>query len=101
MNTTPKQLHGKVWRVLANDGDAAVELENKGVFDELVVDRWLHIEQMDHNRWWMRVGDARILIVLDDTGKATVDIHRGLYEDVKGTTKLYYDPDEDSPETGK
>ena len=26
-------------------------------FDELVLDDWFHIERMDHNEFWMRVGD--------------------------------------------
>lgn len=28
------------------------------VFDELVVDDWFHIEQMDTRLWWMRIGNA-------------------------------------------
>ena len=55
---------GRKWRLLAKERDRTpvVEIENKGVFDELVVDQWLHIEQMSRSVWWMRLGDASINI---------------------------------------
>ncbi len=37
------------------DGSNAVEIENKGVFDELVLDDWFHIEHMEERQWWLRV----------------------------------------------
>jgi len=42
---------GRKWRLLAKERDRTpvVEIENKGVFDELVVDQWLHIEQMSRS----------------------------------------------------
>lgn len=78
---------GACWRVLARRGSEAVELENEGVLDEVVIDDWLHLEQMDTRQWWMRLGDARIVITIGPTGKACVDIERGSYEDVSGETK--------------
>jgi hypothetical protein len=83
---TEKKTHGRAWRVLAHrDGDH-VALENEGVFDELVVDDWLHIEQMDDNIWWLRLGDARILVTLQTDGPPTLDVERGVYAPPKGMT---------------
>jgi len=39
-------------------------------FDELVVGQWLHVEWMDADRWWMRVGDVVIWITVDPSGDA-------------------------------
>lgn len=39
-------------------------------FDELVIDEWFHLEQMDRNSWWMRVGDVDIWVRVAN-GKAT------------------------------
>lgn len=47
------------------------ELENRGVFDELVVDDWLHIEQMDERSYWMRIGRDRVYVTFDADGRAT------------------------------
>jgi hypothetical protein len=51
---------GSRWRVLARDGERQISAQNEGIFDELVVDDWLHLEQMDDTRWWMRLADVRI-----------------------------------------
>jgi hypothetical protein len=79
---------GSKWRVLAHSGTRHFEMENEGVFDELVVDDWLHIEQMDTNVWWMRVGDAWINVTLSQDGQPEVDVERGFYEDPYGTTTV-------------
>ncbi len=51
------------------------------VFDELVLGGWLHLEQMDDNSYWMRVGDARIDIMVDQkTGKVMLNIEREAYK---------------------
>ena len=83
---------GKSWRVLARDGDASVELENRGVIDELVVDDWLHLEQMHSHQWWMRVGDARVWINVEGSNKVRVDIERGFYQEISGETTAVTDP---------
>jgi hypothetical protein len=59
---------GLKWRLLAHLENRYFEVENQGSFDELVVDGWLHIEQMDANVWWMRVGDASINVTYPRTG---------------------------------
>jgi hypothetical protein len=54
-----KVVHGARWRLLAHRANGSLEIENDGQFDELVVDDWLHIEQMEPAVWWLRVGLAR------------------------------------------
>lgn len=76
---------GSTWRIGAQRGDERFEVENEGVLDEVVIDRWLHLEQMDENEWWMRVGDARIWIRIDAGGDAHIDVERNAYE--SGTNK--------------
>lgn len=29
-------------------------------FDELVIDQWFHLEMIDENLYWMRVGDYKV-----------------------------------------
>ena len=84
---------GSEWRVLAHDGDREVQLANQGTFDELVVDHWLHVEQIDERTWWARVGDARLMIRVDDVGDVTVDIERGFYGVVRGGTRAHEAPE--------
>ena len=78
---------GRSWRVLAHSERGPVELENQGILDEIVVDDWLHLEQMNESQWWMRVGDARLWISIEGDGKARVNIERGCYDDIRGETK--------------
>jgi hypothetical protein len=58
------------------------------VFDELVIDDWLHLEQMDKRTWWMSVGDARIWIHVHKDGRREVTITRGEYGEICGTTEV-------------
>jgi hypothetical protein len=41
-------------------------------FDELVVGRWIHLEQMDTGRWWMNVGGVTVNITADRDGRPKV-----------------------------
>lgn len=38
-------------------------------FDELVVGRWLHVEQMDTGFWWMDVGGVTLQVSVDREGR--------------------------------
>lgn len=78
---------GSRWRILAKDGEREVTAQNEVVFDELVVDGWLHLEQMNENTWWMRVGDARLDIKVGPAGRAEVSIERDAYEQPNQFTK--------------
>lgn len=55
---------------------------NSGVFDELIVYDWLHIEQMDDDCWWMRIGDADIRVFIEDNGHVVVVVERGIHAEV-------------------
>jgi hypothetical protein len=37
-------------------------------FDELVVGRWIHIEQMDTTQWWMNIGGLTVWVKADRDG---------------------------------
>jgi hypothetical protein len=82
MDTPVKGKPGSRWRILSRNGDRDVTLENDGIFDELVVDEWLHLEQMDDDTWWLRLGDARIDIKVLPDGRAEVSIERDAYDQV-------------------
>lgn len=71
-----KKLPGSAWRLLTSTG---FSVENEGVLDEVVVDQWMHLEQMDERLWWMRLGDARLLIEIDERGNANVSFEPGFY----------------------
>lgn len=62
---------GRRWRLRAHDGTSAFEAENKGTFDELVVDHWLHVEQMDERLWMVRIGDRGILVTVNADGSVS------------------------------
>jgi hypothetical protein len=74
------------WRFLAHRADGDLELENEGAFDELVVDDWLHLEKMDENVWWCRMGDARLTITLRSGQPPVLDVTRGEYAEACGQT---------------
>ena len=78
---------GTEWRVLARDAEREIELSNDGLFDELVVDHWLHLEKMDDRTWWMRLGDARLSVFVAEDGSVRVDVQRGCYDEVLGKTE--------------
>ncbi len=67
------------WRLHAVAGDKETSLSSPAGFDELVVGDWFHIERMDKNVWWMRVGDARIMVSTPAKGSPTVTIERNAY----------------------
>ena len=87
MTNEKKREYGKNWRLLAHRDGARIEVENQGSFDELVVDDWLHVEQMDDAAWWLRVGDARLMVTLAADGEPTIDVERGFYAAPKGATR--------------
>jgi hypothetical protein len=40
-------------------------------FDELVVGRWLHVEQMDIHCWWMNIAGITVHVWADRDGRPT------------------------------
>ena len=57
---------GYSWRILAKSTreKSRVDLHGDGhsYFDELVIDNWLHLEQMDDDNWWLGIGPISIRI---------------------------------------
>lgn len=84
----PVDLPGSQWRISASKDGEKVEVEDQGVLDEVVIQPWLHLEQLDDREWWMRLGDARILINVAADGKVQVDVERGYYHEVSGETTI-------------
>jgi hypothetical protein len=89
MNSVTINQPGMRWRILAHREGEKIELENQGTLDELVVDDWLHVEQMDDSVWWLRVGDVRLFVTLSSTEPPTVDVERGAYASIKGVTQTF------------
>lgn len=75
------------WRILAVKDGEKIELENQGVLDEVVLQSWFHLEQLDEREWFLRVGDARIIVSAEVDGSTRVDIERGFFVNVNGETK--------------
>lgn len=40
-------------------------------FDELVIAKWAHIEQMDSKSWWMNIGGVTLWVNVDRSGRPT------------------------------
>jgi hypothetical protein len=53
-----------------------IELPNTD-FDELVIGRWIHLEQMDVGYWWMNVGGVTVHVRADRDGRPTSVMVRG------------------------
>lgn len=71
---------GEACRVALNTPTGLMEWEQSGIVDEVVVGDWLHVERMDERLVWMRVGDMRILVETDMTGRRTVTTEPHFYE---------------------
>jgi hypothetical protein len=76
--TRAKAKPGASWRVSSRHprhgfGGGASSIDHPGsIIDEVVIDGWLHLEQMDTRRWWMRVGDLHINVHLRTDGSTRV-----------------------------
>lgn len=74
-----RRLPGYRWRILAwrNDGNPLrierdERREHPTCIDELVIDDWLHLEQMAPRRWWVQIGDMHINVHIPAKGKPVV-----------------------------
>ena len=66
---------GSRWRTLAwtPEGERIEQRsDGESVFDEMVIDRWLHLAQMGDREWWAQIGDAYIWIHIPSRGTARV-----------------------------
>jgi len=91
---TRRRLPGTRWRLLANAAPTgrggmygqptrlASDDNQPTVFDELVVDQWLHIEQMTGSVWWVNIGGVTLHVKADRDGRPTrVGVHMpGCYD---------------------
>lgn len=69
------------------------QLPGNTEFDELVVGRWLHIEQIDTGTWWMNIGGVTVHVTADRDGRPKrVTVHGPLDYDapVDGCTYEEY-----------
>ena len=71
--------YGRSWRLGAIGPEGPISIENQGYLDEVVLDQWFHLERMDKRLWWLRVGDARLMVSLEDGGRVQVEIERDFY----------------------
>lgn len=70
---------GMPWRLLAHvarpRGENSTRDDRHDIrvagteFDELVVGRWLHIEQMGVGNWWMNIGGVTVHVWADRDGR--------------------------------
>lgn len=79
---------GSRWRILAHGRKGPVRLYSRNyrprgslgelpdpqaphesVFDELVIDDFFHVEQMDTRTWWVRIGDEMLMFTVGRDGK--------------------------------
>lgn len=69
---------GSRWSLSAyyGDGRERVRAENLGTFDEVVVDGWLHVEQMNRREWWVRLGGETFWVTVQPDGSAVVTSER-------------------------
>lgn len=58
------------WRVQGSTGELK-RLTDKGEFDEIVVGDWLHVEAMDADSVWVRLGN-RVFDVFSEGGAIVV-----------------------------
>jgi hypothetical protein len=66
------------WRLNLKRNGTDAEVSDDGDLDELVIDDWFHLEQMDDGRWWIRVGKDAIEVNLLG-GQVTVRYDKDRY----------------------
>jgi hypothetical protein len=47
---------------------------------------------MDDGLWWLRIGDARVMIALDPGSEPKVDIFRAFYGPQRGVSTVFDSP---------
>lgn len=71
-NKSPRR-PGAEWRLVADtrDGSEAINLSGDGTteVDEVIVDDWLHVERMNPNRYWVRLGRRIFDVTVSRTTK--------------------------------
>lgn len=81
---TSNRLFGRPTQGNDPDTETSKTIELPGTeFDELVIGRWIHLEQKDSGVWWMWVGGVVIWVRADRDGRPTsVSVYGpGAYDD--------------------
>lgn len=69
---------GTSWRILAQPVDntegrdidiRSTDQPRSTILDEVVLDEWFHLEQMDDRSWWMRIGPYAVNVTVDKNGE--------------------------------
>lgn len=106
-HVTNERLFGRPTTGSQPDSDLSKTVEIPGTeFDELVVGRWIHLEQMSGKVWWMNVGGVTINVTVDKDGnpkRVRVDGPLDYDEPVKGCRYEceWTDPPEPTKRVGK
>ncbi|MGH1341507.1 MAG: hypothetical protein ACRBN8_08150 [Nannocystales bacterium] len=78
------------WRAQEKTADGTtVEDSGTGLFDELAIEDFLHLEWLDDRTWFIQVGDAGITATILDKGGVEVTVVRGAYTDICGETEVW------------
>ena len=78
-------------------GTKATEIEDEGYIDEIVIEKWFHLEEMDRNQYVLFVGDARIVVDARIRQQPRVDIERGFNGEIRGRT-IIGEPEKPTPD---
>lgn len=72
---------GHTWRILSEYSDGTkMPFTANGCLDEVWLDKWFGLERLNETQWWLRVGDARIVVTVAPDGSAEhVAIERDEY----------------------
>ena len=71
---------GRAWEYAFGHGPEKTYVAGSRPLTELRLEHWLKLKPMDVNFWWMRVGDARIHVFVEDSG-VTVRVNVVVYPD--------------------
>lgn len=77
---------GYKWRVLAHHDNGGIterqyDAKDRVCFDELVVDDWFHMEQMDTRDWHVIIGDHHIDVHIPESGPPTLVAYTVTFDD--------------------
>jgi hypothetical protein len=65
---------GSRWRFVTvyDAGKAESSSDGTSVLDEVVLDDWLHLEQLDARKWFLSVGERRMWITVRRDGSVSI-----------------------------
>jgi hypothetical protein len=93
-NPPDRSKPGARWRLKADVAPGASIVHRsedqtpETVVDEVVIDDWFHLEQMNDRAYWMQIGDAWVWVEIPEKGAPIVTIRRGEYGTTTGETEV-------------